>query len=159
MRTVVTFDRGNVRFHYRSVGIAIDGDRVLLQKMADKDFWYLPGGGAELLEPATETLKREMREELGVDIRVGRLVWVVENYFRMNDKLWHQLSLFFLMSFPEHAHILKKTELSGKDDDIKVLNKWHQLRDLMNINLVPSFLRTGLTKIPQNAEYIVHRDA
>ena len=40
--------------------------------------WTLPGGGIELLEPSDKALKREMQEELQVDIRIERLLWVIE---------------------------------------------------------------------------------
>jgi ADP-ribose pyrophosphatase YjhB (NUDIX family) len=64
MRRMITFDEDHVRFTNRIVGIAYDGDRVLLHRAITDDFWALPGGRAELLETAAETLRREMREEM-----------------------------------------------------------------------------------------------
>jgi ADP-ribose pyrophosphatase YjhB (NUDIX family) len=63
------------RFNYRIVGVAMRGEEeqdqceVLLHRAVTDDFWALPGGRAELLEPADATLRREMREELGVELR------------------------------------------------------------------------------------------
>ena len=72
-----------VQFNYRVVGIVIHNGRVLAHRGEDEGFWTLPGGHAELLEPAALTLKRELREELGIEVEVGRLVWVVENFLHM----------------------------------------------------------------------------
>ena len=33
------------------------------------------------MESAGAALRREMREELGVHVTVGRLLWLVENFF------------------------------------------------------------------------------
>lgn len=70
--TMITFARENTRFTYRIVGVTIEDGRVLLHQAEGDDFWALPGGRAELLEPAEATLRREMREELDIEVEVVR---------------------------------------------------------------------------------------
>jgi 8-oxo-dGTP pyrophosphatase MutT (NUDIX family) len=41
-----------------------------------KPDWDIPGGMAEANEPPHETVRRELREELGLDIEVGALLCV-----------------------------------------------------------------------------------
>ena len=41
-------------------------------------FWTPPGGGVEFGEPLAEALRREAREETGVDIEVGPLRYVLD---------------------------------------------------------------------------------
>jgi ADP-ribose pyrophosphatase YjhB (NUDIX family) len=53
-----------------------DQGRVLLVDPKYKPCWDIPGGMAEANEPPTEAVSRELREELGIDIRVGRLLCV-----------------------------------------------------------------------------------
>jgi 8-oxo-dGTP diphosphatase len=50
--------------------------RILLVDPTYKPDWDLPGGMAEANEPPAEALRRELREELGLDIGVGDLLCV-----------------------------------------------------------------------------------
>ncbi len=60
--------------------VAVDGHmRVLLVEPTYKLNWEVPGGLVELGEPPREAAARECREELGIDVSVGRLLvmdWV-----------------------------------------------------------------------------------
>lgn len=46
-----------------------DCQEVLLQRRTDLDCWGLPAGSVELSETAFEALKREVREETGIEVR------------------------------------------------------------------------------------------
>lgn len=50
--------------------------RVLLVDPRYKPDWDLPGGMSDANEPPADTARREVREELGVDIPVGALLCV-----------------------------------------------------------------------------------
>ena len=156
---MITFEEGERRFDYRVAGIAINDNWVLLHKMERDDFWSLPGGRVKLLEPSKDALKREMQEELGVNIHVERLVWVVDNFFEYDGKSYHELALYFLMMFPHTSHLYKKSEsFIGYDGGVKLIFKWHKLEELEKLPIYPTFLRKSLSSIPDGTEYIVHTD-
>ena len=52
------------------------GERVLLTRREDNGVWCLPGGGMDPGESAAEACAREVLEETGLVVRVGRLVGV-----------------------------------------------------------------------------------
>jgi ADP-ribose pyrophosphatase YjhB (NUDIX family) len=56
--------------------IGDDGDSVLLVKPNYRDHWQLPGGICEEAEPPHLTCMREVAEELGLEIPVGRMLAV-----------------------------------------------------------------------------------
>ena len=157
---MITFDRGNLRFSYRVGGVAIRDGKVLLQQPVEGGFCFLPGGRAELQESAGETLRREMQEELHADVVVERLLWVVENFFERGGKTFHELGLYFLMTFPDDSSVgdTSKTFLV-EEVNHKFVLQWYALDSLDSVQVYPSFLQTALQALPDGTEHIVHIDA
>src|SRR3954466_1604012 len=97
MPRMVMFDGdGDDRFMYRVTGVAIIDGRVLVHQFeGEDDFFVLPGGRVEMREPGIEAVAREMHEELGCEVSVGRLIWVADNLFRHKGHDYHEIGLFF----------------------------------------------------------------
>jgi ADP-ribose pyrophosphatase YjhB (NUDIX family) len=50
------------------LGLVVDEEgRILLVEQTYRSGWYLPGGGVRRKEPLDEALRRELREEVGVE--------------------------------------------------------------------------------------------
>ncbi len=64
----------------RVAGLLIREGSLLLVKhcKGKKEYWLLPGGGVETGEYIKDALKREIKEELGIDIKVKDLLYVFE---------------------------------------------------------------------------------
>ncbi len=82
-----------------SAVIVRDG-RLLLGRRADSGEWGLPGGSVELGETVTAALEREVREETGLEVTVGRLIGVYSDprlqVVRYPDgRVWHYVNLCF----------------------------------------------------------------
>lgn len=83
-----------------------------------KDGWEFPGGKIEPGESAQEALVREIREELDVDIRVGKLLETVEYdypefHLTMHCFICELLSEEIVLKEHEDARWLKKDELDS----------------------------------------------
>ena len=53
-----------------------DNGEVLLQRRADSNKWGFPGGAIELGEAPEDAVRREVKEETGLEVEVGDLIGV-----------------------------------------------------------------------------------
>jgi ADP-ribose pyrophosphatase YjhB (NUDIX family) len=157
---MIRFDRGNRRFNYRVVGVAIHNDSVLLHRADHEPFWTLPGGRAEHGETAEQTIRREMLEELEIDIHVDRLLWVVENFFEHDRLSYHELALYFLIRLPDAAPPLHEEQFDRMDGSVRLKFRWFPVRReaLDDLPLFPTFLARGLTDLPRSVVHVVERN-
>ena len=58
-------------------------------------FYRPPGGGIEFRETATEAARRELREELDLDVATTRLLGVLENIFTFGGDPRHEICFVF----------------------------------------------------------------
>ena len=156
---MIAFTRNGQCFNYRVVGAAFRPGAVLLHR-ADRDpFWSLPGGRGELGEASPATLVREMEEELGETVSVGRLLWAVENFFHYDGMPYHEIAFYHLMHFrPEAPIAVAREDWPARDGDVALTFRWTPLEALADLYLVPSFLRQGLLVPPEHPVHVVHRD-
>lgn len=158
---MIAFDRNNTRFQYRIAGVAWHNGSVLLHKTEKEPFWSFPGGRAEFGESSGETLKREMMEEIGTEVEVGRLLWFVENFFRYEQRDFHEIGLYYLMHLPAGSEFLSHDgPFLGDEGGTELIFQWFPCRPevLSGLPLMPSFLQTGLLSLPESVEHIIHWD-
>jgi ADP-ribose pyrophosphatase YjhB (NUDIX family) len=160
-RTMITFSTPPYKFTYRIGGIAIHNGRILCQKSTvypQDIYWFLPGGRAELGESAEETLYREMQEELGEHVQVGRLLYIIENFFT-NSAQHHELSLYFEITFPTDSYLYRDDLTSiqrPEEDDLPLIFDWLPIADLPQTQRIrPSFFNTALHTRPTSTRHIV----
>ena len=80
---MVMFSNGEITFIYRVGGIALHDGRLLVEQNLRHGFSFVPGGRVEYGENAVLALSRELQEEFGGDVQIGRLVIVADNLFEL----------------------------------------------------------------------------
>ena len=109
-----------------------------------------------------QTLARELLEEIGARARVGRLLWVVENFFRYEQRDNHELGFYYRCSLPETFHWEQTGNsfegLEIYEDQSRVLRlifRWFPLDEVEKLPLYPQFLRAGLLRLPRVVTHVM----
>lgn len=156
---MIAFDIAGVRFNYRVAGVFIEYGYVLLNQIEGLDFWFLPGGRVEIRETSEESLHREIQEELGISVRIVRLLWIVETFFELESLNFHELGLYYEGALPAGTHYSNKDVIHEGviETGHETIFQWFPLDALHGINLVPPFLRDGLADLPGQTQHLIER--
>jgi 8-oxo-dGTP diphosphatase len=120
------------------VAVIVDQDGlVLLTKRSVPPFqgeWVMPGGKIDLGEPIVEALKREVWEEVGLEVEVGRLIDVFEHVTPGSDN--YQFIIIYYLCTPLYCDV-------NHNRDEVMEARWVRVEDLAQY------------KIPAGARYIL----
>jgi len=85
-----------LKFRPSVYAIIIKSGKILLSKQLDG--YDFPGGGVELGETLEEALVREVKEETGLDAKVGKLIHFGDSFFQlpMSKRLVHTIYGYYL---------------------------------------------------------------
>jgi hypothetical protein len=112
-----------------------------------------------------------MREEIDLKIKIIRPLYFVENFFFLNEKNYHEISIYYLIEFPPNSKILFESSTFSRRElvigtekdpfDKKYFNlifKWANLDNIENEPLYPLFLRKSLKDIHPFPEHIINHE-
>ena len=94
---------------------------------------------------------RELREELGFDVKVERAVFFTENFFGLHEEKFHELCLYHEVTLPTTGSF---SRVADNNDELL----WLDVEALKAANLQPSFLVSRLVDLPLTLEHIVSYD-
>ncbi|MCI5521999.1 MAG: NUDIX domain-containing protein [Tenericutes bacterium] len=131
----------NVKFNYRAGLLIEKGNKVLVECNPAIDFVTLPGGRVQTLESSMDALKREIKEEMNIELDSERIKMraLIENFFEMDEKKYHELYFLYKLKVTSKDTEFKK---DMKNIDSKAsYYKWVKKEDLEKENLLPVVLR------------------
>lgn len=158
----IIFKTEDYIFSYRVAGVIIHNGKVLLQRPTNDTAYAIPGGHVALGETNEETLIREFKEEINVNIKVDTLKWVGEIFFPWGNKPCHQICLFYKVSLADNDEIPLEGSFWGTEqmegNAFKLEFAWIDIKEIETIELYPievkKFLADGLNKV----EHFVYKE-
>ena len=134
----------SLSFRPSAYGVIIQDDKVVVVNTRSTGKFSLPGGGVGIDEIIEEGLKREIQEEVGIDVDVEELIHFNENYFYYDPlkEAVHSYQYFFLCT--------TKTSLRGDHviEDLEAFDpQWIAIEQLHEGNV--QGLEMGILPIMQ----------
>lgn len=107
---------------------------VLLSRKVGREYTYLPGGHVEHGEGVQRALRRELMEEFGGKVEIGRFVAALEHAYRRADgTLRHEVNLVFLGQLLTH-----NASQPPQPVESRLTFFWHPIERLGEVNLCPA---------------------
>lgn len=148
------------KFKYRVCGILKHGDKYLVVKINNNAFYCLPGGHVELGEDTDTAVRREMKEELGFDVKIKKLIEVNQNFFKAADgKAFHELGFYYIVEAVNEKDVNPNDYIRDELDKGQIQHldfKWVTKEDLAKIDFRPVFVKNSLNN--ERTEISVTRD-
>ncbi|GAA5531724.1 NUDIX hydrolase [Deinococcus aluminii] len=152
--TDVRLPIGDSIFCVRAVILCLRDGYLLVNTEKDVDFLYLPGGAITVDEATPGGAAREWTEETGLPAGPLRLVGVVENFFTLSGRRWHELGFYYQMDAPAE---LPRTPFTVKDNP-NVTCIWLPLSEVRERHVVPLPVRDLLDVPADTVRHIVNRE-
>ncbi|MEL7656281.1 MAG: NUDIX hydrolase [Bacillota bacterium] len=118
--------------------------KILMVKQSHegKDIWMVPGGGIEEGENSKEAAIREVLEETGLQIRINRLLWYVEE---VSEKRGQRFVNFFLGEITGGNLGLGADPEFDEDHQVLREAKFLSKKEILGLERVyPEYLKTEL---------------
>lgn len=126
---------GDAKFNFRVACVLECKGKILLHHGLCDDFWNLVGGRIKAGEHSLAALKREMKEELNLDIENAKLINVSENFFNYDNKNYHEI-MFVYYAKLESCEFENKQDFKSIDND-KIIYHWYTREEIKKINCKP----------------------
>ncbi|MGZ4107056.1 MAG: NUDIX hydrolase [Tumebacillaceae bacterium] len=124
-----------------ALGIVEREGKILLEVINGKHeqgtgtYYRPPGGGIEHGETSREAIVREFQEELQADVINPQLLGVLENVFRVEETVGHEVVFMYRVEFADQA--LYQREIHALNDgDVQAEAVWVPVEEFWNGNKI-----------------------
>ena len=144
------------KFNYRVAGIILHENRILAMQDERSPYYYLPGGRVKLGETAEAAVIREIQEELNLNVKIDRPLWLNQSFFTEDvDRLhYHELCLYFLIDFSGTDLLDRGAKMKGAEAHHKQIFEWLDISNLKDTYFYPLFLKEKVFSLPQTMELL-----
>ena len=147
----ITFHCDSSTFNYRVCAMILQDGKILAMHDERSPYYYLPGGRVAVGETAEEAVIREVKEELHVETKILRPLWLNQAFFTedVNKQRYHELCVYFLMDISGTDLLCRGNSFSVREGSRTHLFEWLPYEQLQKEYFYPLFLKTDIFHLPE----------
>lgn len=147
----LTFKTEQGRFNYRVCAIMINNNKILAMHDENSPYYYLPGGRVTLNETAENAVIREVREELNIEAKIIRPLWVNQAFFEEDatGEKFHELCIYFLVDVSHSSIRDRGDKFRGSERRHVHEFEWLPFERLKEEYLYPLFIKEKIYDLPE----------
>ena len=151
----LTFKTENGIFNYRVCAIITHGNKLLAMKNNNTPYYFLPGGRVALHETADNAIKRELREELGINAKIVRPLWFAQTFFVEDEckEKFHELCVYYLVDVSD-TDLVNHKKFIGLETKNNEVFEWLSIASLNEQYLYPLFIKERINNLPEHFEML-----
>lgn len=140
----ITIDVEDYKLNVRAAGVIIHNNKILVHKNVNSDHYALVGGRIEIGENSVDTIKREIKEELGKDIEITGYISTIENFFEMKGSKYHEIMFVYKVEFVDEKDKEIEYTLENIEGKDYLKYEWLALDKIEQYPLWPKAIREVL---------------
>lgn len=148
----LTIDVMDYKLNIRAAAAIIHNNKILVHKNVNKEHYCLVGGRVEIGENSKETIKREVKEELGREIEVKNHISTIENFFEMNGQKYHEILFLYSAEFIDDVDKLIDIDLKNIEGKEYLIYTWLDLDNIRDYEILPK----SVSEMLQRGTFLPH---
>lgn len=154
----LTFSVKQGIFNYRVGAVIIHDGKLLLMKNDEEPYYYTVGGRVRFNETTEETVLREVREEIGIDLEIDRFLFFQEQFFdgKVTGTHVHELGVYYLMKDSPALENLVCHSVTARGVAEGIF--WIPLEEAASCYIVPESVAARLRDLPLHPEHLIEID-
>lgn len=146
----LTINIENYKLNIRAAGIIEHNGKILVHKEISKDHYALIGGRVKIGENSETTIKREIKEELGKEIKTTGYIATIENFFEEKGQKYHEILFVHKAEFINEEDKKIEQTLKNVEGKENLRYEWIEKSKIEEYKILPGTIKEILkeNKIP-----------
>ena len=136
----------NKKLNIRACALIIHNNKLLVHNNVNESHVALVGGRVKIGESSEDTLKREIKEEMGKEIEILEYVSTIENFFDADDMPYHEIMFVYRVDFKDDADKKIIDSIKNTEGEDELRYDWIDIDKIEQYPLKPQILKRMIKK-------------
>ena len=147
----------NIKLNVRTTGVFVNDGKVLVHVCPGTVHYALPGGRVQANEDSITALKREVLEELDLEVENTCFIGAVENFFDAPEVRYHEYMWMIKADFVDKT-VYNQKEINGYEQEDKMIFEWLDIDKLETVDFRPTSAIPYIKNIDNKVHHVISRE-